>query len=287
MRSSPTGSGCSASTARRRRSTFEHIGYNSRLDEVQAAALRIFLRELDGWTAAPPRGRGALRRARARRAVRAAGRRAGARLPPRRLPLAGARPHPGRAHRGGDRERAVLPAAAPPPAGAPLPRLRGRLAARDRARRGGELLRAALGRDLAEQQERVVETVRAAVGVPSRAVRTPITRHRLPQLAADLAIILAAWFLAFRLRFDPDLPRYYEYYLELGGPRARRRAEARRRSRSSASTTAGGGTSRRATCGVRPAASRPPRSLTFLVFTLVRHPRGARAARRSGRSTGC
>jgi dTDP-4-amino-4,6-dideoxygalactose transaminase len=31
--------------------TFEFVGYNSRLDELQAAALRIFLRELDGWTA--------------------------------------------------------------------------------------------------------------------------------------------------------------------------------------------------------------------------------------------
>jgi dTDP-4-amino-4,6-dideoxygalactose transaminase len=31
--------------------TFEFVGYNSRLDEVQAAALRIFLRELHRWTA--------------------------------------------------------------------------------------------------------------------------------------------------------------------------------------------------------------------------------------------
>jgi dTDP-4-amino-4,6-dideoxygalactose transaminase len=30
---------------------FRFVGYNSRLDEIQAAALRLFLKELEGWTA--------------------------------------------------------------------------------------------------------------------------------------------------------------------------------------------------------------------------------------------
>jgi dTDP-4-amino-4,6-dideoxygalactose transaminase len=33
----------------REKVTFEYVGTNSRLDELQAAVLRIFLRELDGW----------------------------------------------------------------------------------------------------------------------------------------------------------------------------------------------------------------------------------------------
>jgi dTDP-4-amino-4,6-dideoxygalactose transaminase len=36
----------------RDKKTFTHVGTNSRLDELQAAALRLFLGELDGWTRA-------------------------------------------------------------------------------------------------------------------------------------------------------------------------------------------------------------------------------------------
>ena len=46
-------------------------------------------------------------------------------------------------------------------------------------------------------------------------MRFPINRHRLPQLVADAAIVAAAWFLAFGLRFDPSIPVYYDRYLDL------------------------------------------------------------------------
>jgi len=44
-------------------------------------------------------------------------------------------------------------------------------------------------------------------------MRIPFNRHRLPQLAADLAIVVAAWLLAWWLRFDTDLFPYHERYL--------------------------------------------------------------------------
>ncbi len=37
----------------------------------------------------------------------------------------------------------------------------------------------------------------------------PITRHRIWQLAADAAMIAAAWYLAFQLRFDFGVPVYF------------------------------------------------------------------------------
>ena len=42
----------------------------------------------------------------------------------------------------------------------------------------------------------------------------PINRHRLWQVAADAALVAAAWWLAFQLRFDNGLPPYYDVLLE-------------------------------------------------------------------------
>ena len=194
--------------------TFEYIGYNSRLDEMQAAALRIFLRELDGWTAAR-------REAAARYAelglgelVRDPGRRAGPRLPPLRLPLARARPDPRRARprREIGNAQYYLPPLHLQPALRYLGYEAGSLPETERAAQEN-FSRAALGRDHrraagARRRRRPRGRRRRVQGV-----RSPINRHRLPQLAADLAIVVAAWFLAFRLRFDTDLPVYYERYV--------------------------------------------------------------------------
>ncbi len=43
-----------------------------------------------------------------------------------------------------------------------------------------------------------------------RWVGLSVWRHRLLQVTADSGLIVAAWFLAYRLRFDPRIPPYYE-----------------------------------------------------------------------------
>ena len=40
-------------------------------------------------------------------------------------------------------------------------------------------------------------------------ISLPITRHRFWQLVVDGFLVAAAWYLAFRLRFDPKIPPYY------------------------------------------------------------------------------
>ncbi len=96
---------------------------------------------------AAPRGRGPLRRAGPRRGVRAAGRRAGPRVPHVRRTDARARPPRRRAARGRDRVRLVLRRPAAPPAGAALPRLGRGLAPGDGGGRGRQPRAAAVGRD--------------------------------------------------------------------------------------------------------------------------------------------
>ena len=61
---------CCASTARATRATFTEVGWNSRLDALQAAVLRVTLARLDDWNAAPPRAGRRLRGGGARRAGR-------------------------------------------------------------------------------------------------------------------------------------------------------------------------------------------------------------------------
>src|SRR4051794_37462475 len=45
-------------------------------------------------------------------------------------------------------------------------------------------------------------------------MRFPVNRHRAWQLLADAALVAAAWWLAFQLRFDSGLPPYYQTLFE-------------------------------------------------------------------------
>ena len=45
-------------------------------------------------------------------------------------------------------------------------------------------------------------------------MRSPVNRHSLWQVAVDGALVAAAWWLAWNLRFDQVRPRYYDRYLD-------------------------------------------------------------------------
>ncbi len=197
----------------RDKTDFDFVGYNSRLDELQAGMLRIFLEQLDGWN----RGR---REAAARYAELGLGELV-------ELPL----DEPGHIYHlfvcrspERDRIRAALSEAEIGSATyytTPLhlqPALRflgyeAGLAARDGAGRRGELLRSALARH-AGRGAGACRRRRPLRGRRRRPGRmTGIGRHRLLQLLADAAIVAVAWVLAFELRFDQGLPVYYDTLL--------------------------------------------------------------------------
>ena len=210
-----------ASTARATRRTFDYVGYNSRLDELQAAMLRLFLTHLDEWNAAR-------REAAARYAelglgelCELPGRRARPRLPPvRRAGRPSATAIAAALARRGDRPRRVLRDAAPPPAGAALPRLGGRARCRRRSGLAREPRAAALGGDRRPRRRSASSTSSAAVGERGTHERC-INRHRLWQLAVDAGLIVAR--VVPRLPAPvrpPSCPPYYEHAALAVAPRS-------------------------------------------------------------------
>ena len=190
----------------RDKKTFELVGTNSRLDAVQAAMLRVFLPQLTGWNEAR-------REAAARYAELGLGELV-------ELPV----DEPGHVYhmfvvrivsprgdrrgaaRGGNRVRVLLHDAAPPPAGDALPRrLRG-LAPRDGARRRGEPRASDVGRDRARAAGASGRGGSLGRRRPRVAMRFPVNRHRLWQVAVDAALIAARVGLSWYVRFDAPPP---------------------------------------------------------------------------------
>ena len=192
---------------------FLYVGYNSRLDAMQAAFLRIFLRHLDGWNEER-------REAAARYAelldglVETPVDERGPRLPHVLRPLARARPARRRAAGGRDRLRRLLPAAAAPAAGARATSATPR-ATSPRPRRPRARTSACRSGPASPKSSRPRSS--PCCGAPpssSLVMRFPVNRHRVWQLVFDAVLIVAAWRLTFFLRFDKTTPVFYRHLLD-------------------------------------------------------------------------
>ena len=225
-RSSPTGSRCCASTARARRRSSRRSATTRASTSSRRPCCGSSSAQLDGWNAGPARRGRALRGARPRRALRAAGRRARPRLPHVRRPLARARPARRGARGGRDRPRVLLRDAAPPPAGASLPRLQGGRRCPETERAARENLALPMWAGIpAETQERVVARDPRGRG-GARVI--PINRHRIWQLVADAAAGRARVVARLRAPLRQRRSRsYYETLFRRVDP-DRRRDQARR-----------------------------------------------------------
>ena len=193
---------------------FEYVGTNSRLDEIQAAALRIFLRELDCWTALRRQAADRYRELGLGRACDVPADEPGhvyhlfvSRSPRRdeiRAALAQAR----------HRQRRLLRAAPAPPAAhcgtwatrrATFPRRSARRRRTSPCRSGPASRpssRSASSRPCSLRH-----------GGPRR-MRSPVNRHRLWQVGVDAVLVAAAWILSWYVRFDAEPPLRYQRYLD-------------------------------------------------------------------------
>ena len=239
----------------RDKTTFELVGTNSRLDAVQAAMLRVFLPRLTAGM--PPAAR---RRHGTRSSVSARP----WSFPPTSLATCttctssvlrdAVTSH--RLLRRRNRVRVVLRHAASPAAGARLPRIRARLASRDRADGRGEPRSADVGLHRrrgagARGRGRACGRRRPGLTVRSPSTGTALAGRR--RRGADRGGLGAR---PGTCASTATAPRYYDRYLEWDVDRRSSSGSCSPSSSPSASTTAGGATCRRGTCGAPSEVSR-------------------------------
>ena len=190
---------------------FYFVGCNSRLDEIQATALRLFLGQLDGWTSGRREAAERYRELGVGEYIDTPADEPGhvyhlfvSRSPERDAIIDALKEQDIAARRTTARRSTSSP------------RCASSATARDRcprpSARGRELRRPALAGDT---RRRPGARGRGSKGGRERENHLVIpSRHRVWQLFADAALVAAAWYLAFQLRFDRGVPVFYETLFE-------------------------------------------------------------------------